>query len=211
MSAIVLVEKTGTLKQSSCSDIQSLYKSCGFRKPDGFELCHTWNNLAVATKVFNISVYARSEGKANTENKYDMPPPIDTDLYFGTCAIVNTNKAGELIDLSVADWNKVYEFLFGGFENLDDFEDDDNEEDELEAIPANMKTKIGGYLKDGFVVDNSGDEEDCDEDGNCSDEDDISIDNKKRAKVEDSSDDDEEELGCGSELECEEYEYSDEN
>ena len=37
--------------------------------------------------------------------------------------------------------------------------EDEEEEDELENIPKNMKTKKGGYLKDGFVVDSSDAEE----------------------------------------------------
>jgi hypothetical protein len=37
--------------------------------------------------------------------------------------------------------------------------EDDEEEDELKNIPKNMKTKKGGYLKDGFVVDSSDAEE----------------------------------------------------
>ena len=52
-------------------------------------------------------------------------------------------------------WNMIYEELFGGFENLDDTaEADEAEEDELENIPQEYKTKTG-YLKDGFVVDTS--------------------------------------------------------
>jgi hypothetical protein len=50
-------------------------------------------------------------------------------------------------------WNKIYEYLFGGFESLVANEDeDDDEEDELESLPKNRKTR-DGYLKDGFVVD----------------------------------------------------------
>ena len=40
--------------------------------------------------------------------------------------------------------------MFGGFEDLTKEED---EEDELEDISKELKTKKGGYLKDGFVVD----------------------------------------------------------
>ena len=51
---------------------------------------------------------------------------------------------------------KMYEKLFGGFEDLTlTCVEDEEEEDELENIPKSMKTKKGGYLKDGFVVDSS--------------------------------------------------------
>jgi hypothetical protein len=64
----------------------------------------------------------------------------------------------------------MYEKLFGGFDNLAvTCNEDDEEEDELKNIPKNMKTKKGGYLKDGFVVDSSDAEEDTGSD-NESDE-----------------------------------------
>tara|TARA_B100001093_G_C26508129_1_gene876349 strand:- start:432 stop:803 length:372 start_codon:yes stop_codon:yes gene_type:complete len=50
-------------------------------------------------------------------------------------------------------WKKIYTRLFGGFIDLDKCEkEDDEEEDELDTIPDEMKTKEG-YLKDGFIVD----------------------------------------------------------
>ena len=116
-------------------------------------------------------MYGKLNGKANMENKYDFPPPIDNNLYFGSCALVgiikdNTNSN---INLSVDLWNKIYEKLFGGFENLAvTCNEDDEEDDELKNIPKNMKTKKGGYLKDGFVVDSSDAEEE--EEGSSSEE-----------------------------------------
>jgi len=56
-------------------------------------------------------------------------------------------------------WNKIYEKLFGGFEDLAaTAAEDDAEEDELANVPKEKKTKQG-YLKDGFVVDSSDTEE----------------------------------------------------
>ena len=104
-------------------------------------------------------------------------------------------------------WNKAYEKLFGGFEDLTaNANDDDNEEDELAAVSKSKKTKQG-YLKDGFVVDGSNDscsgsEEDTEgvdgeeEDTEYETESDSESDNSK-LYVED----------VGSELSEEEYEY----
>jgi hypothetical protein len=112
-------------------------------------------------------MYGKLDGKANMENKYDFPPPVDKNLYFGSCALVgmirdDSNNRSH-INLSVELWNKIYEKLFGGFEDLAlTCNEDEEEEDELENIPKNMKTKKGGYLKDGFVVDSSDAEEEAD-------------------------------------------------
>ena len=215
MTDIIIIEKNGNIKQSQCKDFNNLFKSCGFRKSDGFELRHTWENLTVNKNKYNISVYARDTGKANTENKYDLPPPIDTDLYYGNLAIINKNQRGETTNLSLDEWNKIYEFLFGGFENLDDLEEEDeNEEDELENIPSSLKTKVGGYLKDDFVVDD--DDEDDEENDDLDDEESFinnSSDEDNIINSNNNEDEDEDELieDCGSELDFEEYEYSDEN
>ena len=107
--------------------------------------------------TYHISLYGKLKGKANTENKYDFPPPADNMLFFGNCIL--TNKVDEeYYELSPELWGKLYEKLFGGFEDLAaTAEEDETEFDELENVPKNMKTK-SGYLKDGFIVDDDDDE-----------------------------------------------------
>ena len=164
MVNIVLVEKTGELKESKyVEEKNELYKKCKFKKGDGFELRHTWtvkNKNKSKYSFTSISLYARDNGKATTENKYDFPPPVDNILYFGCIALVaynieSSDKGKVMVDLTVEEWDKFYEELFGGFENLaDTVDEDENELDELANVPAEMKTK-SGYLKDDFVVDDN--------------------------------------------------------
>lgn len=163
---ILIVDKGGSLKKLTVKDykVEELYKKCGFKKMDDFNLQVEWP-VKLDGQRYLIQMYGKLEGKANNENKYDFPPPIDKNLYFGSCALVgmirddSNNRA--YINLSIELWNKIYEKLFGGFENLAlTCIEDDEEEDELENIPKNMKTKKGGYLKDGFVIDSSEAEDD---------------------------------------------------
>jgi hypothetical protein len=161
---VVIVEKGGSLKSLSIKDfkLEELYKKCGFKKSEDFIKQTEWNVKFDGKKYF-VEVFAKTEGRPNSENKYDFPPPIDTKLFFGSCAILayhkkdNGNKV--YTDLSLALWNKVYEKLFGGFEDLSaTAKEDEEEEDELANVPKEKKTKHG-YLKDGFVVDSSDPEE----------------------------------------------------
>jgi hypothetical protein len=80
-----------------------------------------------------ISLYAWTEGRAGKENKYDLPPPVDNELYFGNMfAICHDGQNNELISLSVAEWEDFYEMAFGGFEDLgseDSYSEDDDEEE----------------------------------------------------------------------------------
>jgi hypothetical protein len=169
--------------------------------------------------MITVELWARHDGLANQENKYDFPPPADNELFFGNCALLARDSNMNIVDLTVEKWNKVYEHLFGGFETLADNEDeDDEEEDELDNIPSSMKTK-DGYLKDGFIIEDAledganssesdeDDEEDDDDDNSDSDE----CDEKCESVTSDG--DDEDSSGSGnddsSELTSEEYEYSD--
>ena len=198
MVSIIIIEKTGELKNVKYDATKDeLYKKCKFKKDENFLERHTWKTKKDKYDFKTVTLYARDTGKANTENKYDLPPPVDNFLYFGCCALVAKNDDDEYVDLDVEMWEKFYEDLFGGFENLaDTAKEDEEEEDELDNIPDNMKTK-SGYLKDDFIVD---DNEIVHEDGE------IVI------EGENSSDSDEDEWDDNtSELEYDDYTYSDED
>ena len=224
----LIVEKTGSLKEVSVKSINKdeIYKKCGFRKPDGFECRTTWKNVKVGNQNYSVQLWARDDGKADTENKYDFPPPVDNTLYFGNCALVQVlnndlnNETNSFTSLSKDLWLKIYESLFGGFENIGD-ENDDDEPDELDAIKKDMKTKKTGYLKDGFVVDSDEEEEvvasdvdeESDEDDDDSDED-VSEDDNDCDETDAKSDlvdNDSDNISVGSELDEEKYDYSDED
>ena len=151
-----LVEKSGELKAKYVGNESDLYKKCGFKKVEGFEKQAQWNVSIANNVTYHISLYGKLKGKANTENKYDFPPPADNMLFFGNCILTNQID-GEYYELSPELWGKLYEKLFGGFEDLTaTAEEDENELDELENVPKSMKTKTG-YLKDGFIVDDDDD------------------------------------------------------
>jgi hypothetical protein len=208
---IIIVDKGGSLKTLTVKDYKEdeLYKKCGFKKPDGFCIQVEWP-VKIDGQRYSILMYGKLDGKANMENKYDFPPPVDKKLYFGSCCLIgmlrddSNNKS--LIHLSIELWNKVYEKLFGGFEDLAvTCDEDEDEDDELEKVAPSMKTKKGGYLKDGFVVDSSDTEDDI---GTCSDDDDDSDEPSSENQ------DLDEELvleDIGSELSEESYDYSDED
>ena len=207
---IIIVERLGSLKLLSIKDfkLEELYKKCGFKKSEDFNKQTEWSVKLNGTK-YMVQVYAKADGRANSENKYDFPPPIDSKLFYGSCALVgyvkNNDGTKTLTNLSLQLWNKIYEKLFGGFEDLTTTaKEDEEEEDELANVPKEKKTK-DGYLKDGFVVDSSDTEDDFPE---LSDDEDVDdADNE-----ESSEDEDEEKLimdDIGSELSEESYDYND--
>jgi hypothetical protein len=201
---IIIVEKTGSLKTLAIKDfkLEELFKKCGFKKADDFIKQVEWN-IKYDSKTYFIEVFAKTSGRANSENKYDFPPPIDCALFYGSCAIIVYLKKDSgskcYIDLSLQLWNKIYTKLFGGFEDLSTYAiEDENEVDELANVPKEKKTKQG-YLKDGFVIDNS-DEDDPNSSATDSSDNEESDDQNNDNVIED----------IGSELSEESYDYDEE-
>jgi len=104
----------------------------------------TWD-CDVGGKKFCIKLYAKNNGRANYENKYDLPPPVDTQLYFGTMVLVNY-EGDNAKNLSLVEWNKIYEHLFGGFEDIGSEDSEESASEDEENLTKE------GYLMDGFVV-----------------------------------------------------------
>ena len=210
---MILVEKMGTLKQTMMKKFSEadLYKKCGFKKDTGFSKQTEWA-ITLDKIKYIVELYGKTDGKANMENKYDFPPPVDTTLFFGACVLVCKNaKDKSVCDLTTEMWDKMYEKLFGGFEDLSATAyEDENEVDELANIPSSYKTK-SGYLKDGFIVDD--DEDIVMENGTKSTSsnagsDEFESETSSETEIMNELNDLEME-DIGSELEEEEYEYDD--
>jgi hypothetical protein len=173
---ILVVDKTGSIKEVSLKsyDESELYKKAGLKSADGFKCYAEWNIEELNDKSYSISVFGKTDGKANQENKYDFPPPIDTSLFFGSCIIVNKNGE-KAVSITIDEWDSVYDYLFGGFDDLGDEDSEEDEEDEDDELPRTKE----GYVKDDFVVDDDYDEEDDEEEDEEEDEDDEDDDEEK--------------------------------
>ena len=131
--SVVVVNKGGELKEVTFKDfdISNLYKKCGFRKNNGFELRHKYEKVKVNGDKIDIHVFSRNNGKSGTENKYDMPPPIDNDLYFGSFALVKWDRDDSDDDI--------------------DYEREEEEDDDSTSLPSGVKatnTILSGELPD---------------------------------------------------------------
>ena len=198
MVKLIIVDKGANLKCSDVKnfDMDTLYKKCNLRKKDNFDKRHSWK---LDSEHF-VTLFSKDKGRANSENKYDLPPPVDSQLYFGSMLIVKhqdkelTNEKVE--DLSLEEWNKLYEKLFGGFEDLGD---EDSYSDE-EEIPEHLQTKQGYSKEGGFVV-SDGDEED---------EDYIPEEDEDEEEAHSSTDDADDEDGMGKDSEIEDEDEEEE-
>jgi len=218
VKCVVIDKKTN--KKNVNLNTEDFYKKCGFRNNKDFEHRNSWKVKDNGEEKY-LSVFAKNKGRANTENKYELPPPIDNDLFYGSIIIVKHKekddyKLNDLIDLSVEEWEKYYEKLYGGFEDLGEGDSYSSEEE----VDPDMLTKEGYSKEGGFVVesdeeiiDDSGGEESDEEEeeeyvqGEESDDEE----EEDESDDEDESDYDSEESYIASELEEEEYVNTDED
>ena len=157
MVKVVLIDKNGTISTSNVNNIneETLYKKCNLRNDKDFSKRTEWS-YKKNNNDYVIRLYAKDNGRANSENKYDLPPPVDETLYFGKLLLACYDKNNNTyVDFTKEEWEAKYEKLFGGFENLDE-EDSYSEEEE---IPEHLQTKEGYSKEDGFVVDDDSDDE----------------------------------------------------
>jgi hypothetical protein len=189
MPTVLIVDSRGTVKELAMKQyvVADLYKRAGFKSPEGFQ-CHcTWSlpgcsNASNVSNASNASIhlYGKTKGKANQENKYEFPPPVDNTMFFGNCLLVATAADQQdlpAIDLSKSQWETVYNRLYGGFEALGKLGGDDDaadaaeeaealRRDRAESLELGLKMTKQGYVKDGFIVDDSADDDSTtDDDG----------------------------------------------
>jgi len=209
MVKVVFVSKDASLNEKSVKnlDLKTLHVKCNV-KEDSFGKRHTWK-----VKGAYYSVYAKDTGRHSSENKYDLPPPVDEELYFNIMAILKHSDEkitnDNVVDLTKEEWEKTYEQLFGGFENLDDTSGEMSVDEEEENLSESEKTKQG-YKKDGFVVDDEEDEDYVPEEEDDEDEDDEDLEETETSEnTDDYEEGEESEDGEGEEEDDEESEETD--
>jgi len=135
---IIVIEKTGKLKESTIKnfDENELYKKCGYKKKENFEVQSKWK-INLNGKKYLIKLFGKKNGKINSENNYTFPPPIDKTILFGNCILLlytYTNNVFNYTNLNIPIWNQIYKKLFDviEFKYTDDYIEIDNIENNIE-------------------------------------------------------------------------------
>ena len=168
MKQVVIIKKTGEIKSKKLKNIKkataidinndsvikvfnsNIQKSIKFKKY--FKRYCDWE---LDDSI--ISIFGCKEGRAGSENKYDLPPPEDTDIYFGEILAIQS-KNDTIIDMSISDFESFIELSFGGFEELGSQDTEEEHNPELDRYESD------------FVVDDNTVEYDEDYDPNQEEE-----------------------------------------
>jgi DNA-directed RNA polymerase subunit M/transcription elongation factor TFIIS len=82
----------------------------------------------------SLHLFGFQKGKAGTENKHELPPPHDSLLLFGDILVLvaTSDDFSKPIPFKVEDYEAFYTHAFGGFDDLDEEEEEEEEEEEVE-------------------------------------------------------------------------------
>ena len=160
MVKVLKVHKSGKLEELSYehNDDSEIYKSMNCKNKKDVSSYVNWEMKDKKERLCNYCVYGKIDGKANHENKYEFPPPIDNVLFYDSCIVVKMCK-NKFKNLIIQEWEQIYEELFGGFEDIGDEDSELSEDDEEDKLD---KTR-SGYVKDDFIIDDDASEDEYDD------------------------------------------------
>jgi hypothetical protein len=196
MTTIILINKECSIAQQKTRiKRETLYKKCGFKTDSDFGLRHTWQ--VEMLNVHSIEIWGQTTGIDTDENKFTLPSPLNMKTYYGTMAIVAVSKKGDNVSITIEKWNKIYQHLMDETDSEELQSDDDVEEDDDVSFSA----------KETNFAEGDSDEEAREFEDACEDNKNIVV--KNNIVFDYDEDDTVNHLQYGSELEEEEYEYSD--
>ena len=96
MTDVLVIDKNGSIKETNVKNYieKELFKKCGFKKSDGFNKEGEWS-IKIDKQSYNILLYGKTTGRANYENKYDFPPPLDNTLFLGLVCLFVLKKTNQ--------------------------------------------------------------------------------------------------------------------
>ncbi len=86
-------------------------------------------------KKHSLHLIGYKEGKAGTENKHELPPPLDNQLFFGDIVLLHAKEETSFVKplaMTTEEYEIFYTQMFEGFEDLDENEEEEEEEEEEE-------------------------------------------------------------------------------
>jgi transcription elongation factor S-II len=89
-----------------------------------------YNNSGITLTLFGYT-----SGKAGTENKHELPPPLNEKTFYSDILLIASKQGGETnwstpITYSPEQYEKFYQSTFGNTDHYDEDDEDDDDEDD---------------------------------------------------------------------------------
>ena len=97
MISFIKIDKNGQLFEEALDNIDNLYKKCGLRKSDGFNIIYESD-----FNEYQLQLWCRNSGRLNQKNQYIFPLQKDL-LIYGTAALLLTHNKKYILT-----YNKTY-------------------------------------------------------------------------------------------------------
>jgi DNA-directed RNA polymerase subunit M/transcription elongation factor TFIIS len=82
---------------------------------------------------YKLTIFGYKEGRAGTENKHELPPPLENQICFGDMILIASKKSTSWtkpVTFTTEQYEKFYNKAFGGFDDIDSEDSESDEEDE---------------------------------------------------------------------------------
>ena len=120
MTTSVIIRKNKKLEEVICHKNDNIEK---FMKNKGYgeiKLYNTW----IFDDNLEVLMYGWTTGKYTNINKYELPEPVDHNLYYGDL-FFQLKEDDVLIDFTIEMFEEFYTSMFDGFEDIENTEDED--------------------------------------------------------------------------------------
>ena len=127
---VVILKKNGSIKTKDFTlltkkkykfNLETLQMSKHIKKSR--KVIHTYN-----VDKINLIIIGSNKGKHTNINKHELPPPIDNNILYNDLIVIKTDLKNNIQDLTKDEYDKYYETLFGGFEELGSEDTDTDDE-----------------------------------------------------------------------------------
>ena len=114
--------------------------------------------------TLKLTLIGYKEGRAGTENKHELPPPLDDQIFFGDIVVIASKIDKDWtspVPFTLEQYEKFYSKQFGGFEEIDS-DDSDTEDEEVIEPEKEVEEEIVEEEEDEEEEEEEDDEEDDD-------------------------------------------------
>lgn len=124
--SIIVIDKNGIMKQQNVKNLtqDTIYKKCGLRNSNGFHRRHVW--YIHTMDIDTVELWSCDTVKSGLDNKYELPPPLENKVYYGSMALISVQNDGTFENLTLNMWAQIYENLLEDSSNHEDSQDNNS-------------------------------------------------------------------------------------